>query len=141
MTEYLLWALAGVVVFVLVILIRLLRNFQKLKQTLELLETRIQRNNEDVAGLCSAAVAVDRRLAANDNRLNSIVDQVSTRQHAVVSPVPSVPDEIKPAQGYEDVIQKIRRGVGIEELVRDCGLTRDEAVLLMRLHGGGRRSV
>ncbi|AMK77348.1 MULTISPECIES: DUF2802 domain-containing protein [Methylomonas] len=137
MSEYLLLVLAGIVVFVLVILVWLLRQQQTLKKQFQLLEERVQRSNEDVAGLCSAAVAVDRRLAANDSRLNSIVDQVNTQRQTVTSVTPVEPI---PASGYEDVIQKIRSGVGIEELVRDCGLTRDEAVLLMRLHGGGKRS-
>ncbi|WP_020483659.1 DUF2802 domain-containing protein [Methylomonas sp. MK1] len=137
MSEYLLLVLAGVVVFVLAMLVWLLRQQQTLKQQFQSLDERVQRSNEDVAGLCSAAVAVDRRLAANDSRLNSIVDQVNTQRQTVTNVAPAEPI---PASGYEDVIQKIRNGVGIEELVRDCGLTRDEAVLLMRLHGGGRRS-
>ncbi|WP_026603059.1 DUF2802 domain-containing protein [Methylomonas sp. 11b] len=137
MSEYLLLVLAGIVVFVLAILVWLLRQQQTLKQQFQLLEERVQRSNDDVAGLCSAAVAVDRRLAANDSRLNSIVDQVNTQRQTVTNVAPAEPI---PASGYEDVIQKIRNGVGIEELVRDCGLTRDEAVLLMRLHGGGKRS-
>ena len=134
MTDYLLLALAGVVLFILAILVRVLRQQQRLGQSLRLLEERLQRSNEDVAGLCSAAVAVDRRLAANDSRLNSIADQVTTAQRQVTVPV--APETPVSASGYEDVIQKIRRGIGIEELVRDCGLTRDEAVLLTRLHGG-----
>jgi len=137
MSEYLVLVLAGVVVFMLAVLVRLLRQQQTLKQQFQRLEERVQRSNEDVAGLCSAAVAVDRRLAANDSRLNSIVDQVNTRRQTVADVAPAEPI---PAGGYEDVIQKIRSGVGIEALVRDCGLTRDEAVLLMRLHGGGKRS-
>lgn len=131
MTDYLLLALAGVVLFILAILVRVLRQQQRLGQSLRLLEERLQRSNEDVAGLCSAAVAVDRRLAANDSRLNNIAHQVTTAQRQVTVPV--APEA---ASGYEDVIQKIRRGIGIEELVRDCGLTRDEAVLLTRLHSG-----
>jgi hypothetical protein len=137
MSEYLLLVLAGVVVFILAMLVWLLRQQQTLKQQFQRLEERVQRSNEDVAGLCSAAVAVDRRLAANDSRLNSIVDQVNTQRQTVANVASAEP---VPASGYEDVIQKIRNGVGIEELVRDCGLTRDEAVLLMRLHGGSKRS-
>lgn len=134
MSEYLLWVLVAVVVLVLAILLRLQRDQQKLKQAFQSLEARMQRSNEDVAGLCSAAVAVDRRLAANDSRLNGIADQIVNTQRQPVAT--SIPDEPVPAHGYEDVIQKIRRGVGVEELVREFGLTRDEAVLLMRLHGG-----
>lgn len=137
MSEYLLLVLAGVVVCILAMLVWLSRQQQTLKRQFQSLEERVQRSNEDVAGLCSAAVAVDRRLAANDSRLNSIVDQVNTQRQTVTN---VAPEEPIPASGYEDVIQKIRNGVGIEELVRDCGLTRDEAVLLMRLHGGSKHS-
>lgn len=139
MSNYLVLALAGVVVLVLAVLVRVLRDQRQLKQAFRLLEARLQSSNEDVAGLCSAAVAVDRRLAAADTRLNKIVDQVEMQRMAVPNVSPSEPTPTA-AQGYEDVIQKIRRGVGVEELVRDCGLTRDEALLLTRLHGGGKRS-
>ncbi len=137
MNEYLLWVLVAVVVLMLAIAMYLLREQRKLRQALQSLELRIQRSNEDVAGLCSAAVAVDRRLAASDSRLNSIADQVvNTQRQPQPIAAPIIDEPPIPAQGYENVIQSIRRGVGIEELVRDFGLTRDEAVLLMRLHGG-----
>lgn len=135
MTDYLAITLVGALLFILAILVLLLRRQRRLERSLRLLEERLQRSNEDVAGLCSAAVAVDRRLAANDSRLNSIADQITTTQR---QPAPAATPNVSiPApEGYENVIQKIRRGIGIDELVRDCGLTRDEAVLLTRLHGG-----
>lgn len=135
MSEYLVLVLAGVVVFTLAILVRLLREHQKLKQQLQVLETQLQRSNADVAGLCSAAVVVDKRMAVNDARLDSILERIARPQ-----PVPTPIPEQTASGGYADVISKIRNGMGIEELVRECGLTRDEAVLLMRLHGGGKRS-
>lgn len=139
MSEYLLWALTAAVVAILLLMFRLLRDHRKLRQAHGLLEAQIQRNHDDLAGLCSAAVAVDRRLANADARLNSIAERVAERPNAAPD-TPKVADVVeRPAQGYEDVIAKIRQGVGVEDLVRDCGLTRDEAVLLTRLHGGRSR--
>ncbi|MDT4330271.1 DUF2802 domain-containing protein [Methylomonas sp. MED-D] len=139
MSEYLLWALTVAVVAMLLLMLRLLHDHRKLRQAYGLLEAQIQRNHDDLAGLCSAAVAVDRRLANADARLNSIAERVAERPRAALD-TPAVAEAVeRPAQGYEDVIAKIRRGVGVEDLVRDCGLTRDEAVLLTRLHGGRSR--
>ncbi|ANE54189.1 MULTISPECIES: DUF2802 domain-containing protein [Methylomonas] len=139
MTDYLIWGLALGELFIFVVLLRLVGSKKRLERELKVLEERLQRSNEDLAGLCSAAVAVDRRLAANDNRLNTIADRVNRPIQAAAPQPHPVQDDPVPAQGYEDVIQKIRRGADIDELVRDCGLTRDEALLLMRLHGGGKR--
>ncbi|MCQ8182880.1 DUF2802 domain-containing protein [Methylomonas sp. SURF-1] len=139
MTDYLVWGLAAGELVILAVLLRLIGSQKRLERELKLLEERVQRSNEDLAGLCSAAVAVDRRLAANDNRLNTIADRVSRPVQASAPQPHPIQEEPTPAQGYEDVIQKIRRGADIDELVRDCGLTRDEALLLMRLHGGGKR--
>lgn len=136
MSDYLSMAVAGTVVLVAVVLIWLLRQQHKLKQDYRLLAEQLQRNNEDVAGLCSAAVAVDQHLAANEARLEGLIDSINAyRAPKPVSVASSIEDQ---PQGYDDAIQKIRRGAGVDELVKDCGLTRDEAVLLIRLHGGKR---
>lgn len=136
MSDYLSMAVAGTVVLVAVVLIWLLRQQHKLKQDYRLLAEQVQRNNEDVAGLCSAAVAVDQHLAANEARLEGLIDSINAyRAPQPVSVASSIEDQ---PQGYDDAIQKIRRGAGVDELVKDCGLTRDEAVLLIRLHGGKR---
>ncbi len=139
MTDYLVWGLAAGELVILAVLLHLIGRQKRLERELKVLEERLQRSNEDLAGLCSAAVAVDRRLAANDNRLNTIADRVSRPIQAPAPQLHPIQDEPAPAQGYEDVIQKSRRGADIDELVRDCGLTRDEALLLMRLHGGSKR--
>jgi hypothetical protein len=137
MIDYLLMTVAATVIFVALVLVWLLRQQHKLKQDCRLLAEQLQRNNEDVAGLCSAAVAVDQRLAANDARLADVIEAVNATYQAP-QPV-SVTNSIEELpQDYGDAIQKIRYGAGVDELVKDCGLTRDEAVLLIRLHGGKR---
>lgn len=115
------------------------REHKKLKQEHQQLTKQIQRTHDDLAGLCAAAIAVDSRMAATENRLEYLIDHLGSNQTA-----PSQPDidetlELDQApQGYGLAIEKIRQGASLEELVKTCALTRDEAVLLMRLHGKGR---
>lgn len=140
MNEHLLLAITGAVaglfVVMAVALYRLRREQKKLKRALDEVHTEIKRISADVAGLCSAAIAVDKRLAANESRLCTVQDELNSQQHAAPrAPTQEIaePDDEQP-QGYQKAIEKIRRGAGLEELVKSCGLTRDEAVLLMRLH-------
>ena len=128
---------AALFVLMAVALLRLWREQKKLKQALGDLHADIHRSSGDVAGLCSAALAVDKRLAANESRLSTVLDDLNTRQQAAPPPQTQViaEDDDEQPQGYQKAIEKIRRGAGLEELVKSCGLTRDEAVLLIRLHG------
>lgn len=135
MIEYFVWGLAGIMVLILVTLSRLLLSHRKLERELASLQFQIQHVNEDVAGLCSAAVAVDGRLASNEARLGDVLSHVLAQQQS--PPLHHEQEEVKhdQEQGYQLAIAKIRQGANIEELVKECGLTRDEAMLLIRLHG------
>lgn len=119
-----------------IVLVRLWREQKKLKQALEAITVQIHRTSEDVSGLCSAAVSVDRRLAANESRLSAIQEDAARPQSAA-PPVytDNLATEDEPEQGYQLAIEKIRRGASVEDLMKVCGLTRDEAMLLVRLHG------
>lgn len=142
--------LAFLVVFVVVIVlllfmaanfIRLNREQKKLKQIVQELTAQIQRSNDDVAGLCSAAVAVDRRLSVHEACLRDVQERIEN-QPAQAEFQPEYGQEIidgvekEDTQAYEKAIQRIRQGATIDELVKSFGLTRDEAVLLIRLHAG-----
>ena len=94
----------------------------------------MERSSGDVAGLCSAAVAVDNRLASNELRLDGLLENIAQMQEPSPPAIIEEPNEEQP-QGYESAIEKIRRGASVDDLVKTCGLTRDEAVLLFRLHG------
>ncbi|MGY6277697.1 DUF2802 domain-containing protein [Methylomonas sp. MgM2] len=113
-------------------LIYLWRAQQKLKQDVQALTKKLQGSIDDVAGLCSAAVSVDQRLAINESRLEGMLENIN------MPPTPAeyeeVPEQPQP-RGYELAIEKIRRGADVDDLVKSCGLTHDEAVLLIRLHG------
>jgi phosphoglycerate-specific signal transduction histidine kinase len=117
------------------------REYKNLKQDHQQLTKQIKRTHDDLAGLCSAAIAVDSRMAATENRVEYLVDHLSTNQASLSQPDNEETfDELDEApQGYGLAIEKIRQGANLEELVKACALTRDEAVLLMRLHGKERR--
>jgi hypothetical protein len=42
-------------------------------------------------------------------------------------------------RGYDLAARLARNGSSVEELIQSCGITRHEAELLTRLHGGGRK--
>ncbi len=137
MSDYLAIAIVGAVVIIAAILLWQIRELKRLKQDYRLLADQLHSNKEDVAGLCSAAVAVDQHLAAHDVQLNGLLNLASTSKPIEAGGAAAAKSDQEP-QEYEMAIQKIRRGAGVDELVRECGLTRDEAVLLIRLHGGKR---
>lgn len=139
--------LGGVVVAIILFafltasLFRLKREHKILKQAVQALTERIQRSSDDVAGLCSAAVAVDRRLSVHESCLRDVQESVESQQTQAVFQSEYDRESMEDVENeapkvYEKAIERIRRGSTIDELVRSCGLTRDEAVLLMRLHAG-----
>jgi len=113
------------------VLTYLWREHKKLKQDIQALDKKLHGSIDDVAGLCSAAVTVDQRLAFNEMRLTGVLESLHEPEPQARYDEPI--DEVQP-QGYELAIEKIRRGASVDDLVKSCGLTRDEAVLLVRLH-------
>lgn len=136
MNEPIFLVLAGIVLalFVLVAaaLVLLWRQQKRLKQECQFLRSQLQRSIDDVAGLCAAAIAVDKRLSESESHLSQMLDAINAPE--------SLQNELgvteeDPQGGYASAIEKIHLGASLDELVKTCGLTRDEAVLLMRLHG------
>lgn len=136
MNEPIFLVLAGIVLalFVLVVaaLVLLWRQQKRLKQECQFLRSQLQRSSDDVAGLCAAAIAVDKRLSESESHLSQMLDAINAPE--------SLQNELgvaeeDPQGGYASAIEKIHLGASLDELVKSCGLTRDEAVLLMRLHG------
>ncbi len=128
MNEVLLAAALALSIAVSVVLLWLVVEHNKLKRTCRELEQAVGRNSKDIAGICSAAVSVDNRLQGNDERLRAIAAKLAQNE----SLKRQQPDASQP---YHSAIQRIHRGAAADELVRECGLTRDEAVLLISLHG------
>ncbi len=110
------------------VLVWLLQELGKLKRDYRVLSNDVARNNKDIAGLCSAAVSVDRRITHNNEQLKEVAEKVTDFEQY----------EQQASQPYYGAIQRVRDGATVEELVQQCGLSREEAVLLMRLHGGRR---
>jgi len=97
------------------------RHWQRLCQRWRQIQERQQ---GDVIGLCAAAVRMDERL----QQLVCDLDEIRERSEALRQSPESV-------VSYQAAIKCIREGGGFEELVSQCGLTREEANLLLRLYG------
>jgi len=96
--------------------------------------------NKDLAGLCSAAVNVDSRLSEESEQLNDLYRRVDEDTEVVESSrikteaAPMYRDDLnKPA--YQGVIEKVQEGLSEKKLIKECGLSREEAALLIKLHG------
>lgn len=130
MSNLFLIAIAHAFVTIVVVLVWLVRAHLKLKQNYQLLMGIVENNKNDIAGLCSAALTVDSYIAVTDERLKELSAKFDDFhfQH-----------NEQFAHPYSVVIQKVRNGASVDELMRDCNLCRDEAVLLTRLHGSNRQ--
>jgi CII-binding regulator of phage lambda lysogenization HflD len=125
MNEVLLITIVSIVAVILVVLAWLVFEYRKLKQRFNILSSYVERNNKDIAGLCSAAISVDSKLSDSSVKLNDIAEKVTDiKQH-----------DQQTGQSYQNEIQRVRDGANAEELIKQYGLSRDEAVLLIRLHG------
>ncbi len=102
---------------------------RRLQSDHQALRDFVQRNNQDIAGLCSAAVSVDDRLRSNAQQMIKLLDKIGHEQNVAYEN----PGE-QPVQPYRNAIQRVKSGADIDELMQDYGLSHDEAVLLIRLH-------
>lgn len=115
---------AAAVVAVFALVVWLIVEHLQLKRQVRMLADRVEDHHRDIAGLCSAAVTVDSRLLGNDDLLKNLAEKLADY-------------ELKEAaeQPYHNVIQRVRQGADVTELMQKFGLSRDESVLLIRLHG------
>jgi uncharacterized protein YbcI len=130
MTQIFLIALAHAVVTIVVALVWLVRAHLKLKGNYRILFENVQGNAQDIAGLYASLATSESRLASAEEQLLALSSRA-----AAVQPV----DEQSP-DPYSTIIHKVRNGASIDDLMRECNLCRDEAVLLIRLHGSDRRN-
>ncbi len=121
-------AVSGAINFVLIIVvIRLVALCRQLSRGLAKLEENVERNSQDIAGLCSAAVKVDGSVQQQTHFINEIVGKLTELEQQEPSGYASSP--------YQNVIARIHQGATAEQLVNDCGISQEEAKLLIRLHG------
>ena len=113
--------------FIFATFVWLIQAHRKLKQEMLSLREFVETIKHDVAGLCSAAVSVDKQLANSNEQLMDVVEKVidfEKNEHQSQSD-----------SSYHSAIQKIQNGANAEELIKQCGINREEAALLIRLHG------
>lgn len=109
---------------VLVLLTWLINERFRLHKELKVLNEYISRNNRDIAGLCSAALKIDERLIAHEELLTALQNKAHD-YHSTASG----------SQSYHNAIQRAQSGADVQDLMQTCGLSRDEASLLIHLHG------
>ncbi len=97
---------------------------RKLKNINQVLAEQIDSMSKDIAGLCSAAVTVDSRIAMSAEQMADLLDKLGDYEH-----------KESEASPYHSVIQRVRSGASEQELIKDCGLSREEAALLIKVHG------
>ena len=119
------------IVIMLIVLAWLFRAQLKLKQDYQLLKDIVHSNSNDISGLCTAALTVDSRIAAVDSRMAATVGHVDD----LAAKLAEVGQNDQSAHPYSGDIRKVRSGASVDELMRNSGLSHDEAALLIRLHG------
>ena len=107
---------------------------RKIKFEQQNLKKDFEKVNRDLAGLCSAAVNVDTRLTKNNAVLLGMVKDLEE----ILEPVTEISKtelNDSPQTPYQDIIQVVKQGAEPVALVRQFGISFDEAALLIRLHG------
>lgn len=118
--------ITGLVVIIVGVLVWLIRTHLKLKSDYQMLVDVVHSNNNDIADLCAAALTADGRIAAIDEQISAVDAKISEYQHH---------NNEMSTHPYSLIIQKVRNGASVSELMQNSGLSQDEAALLIRLHG------
>lgn len=109
----------------------LVRAQLKLKREYQVLNDIVHGNSNDIAGLCSAALTVDSRIATVDSRIDATEGQIDD----LAAKLAEVEQNDQSSHPYSGDIRKVRSGASVNELMQNSGLSHDEAALLIRLHG------
>lgn len=119
------------IVVMLIALVWLVRAQLKLKRDYQVLSGIVHGNSNDIAGLCSAALTVDNRIATVDNRIAVTDGQIDD----LAAKIADTEHNDQPDHPYSIDIRKVKSGASVNELMQNSGLSHDEAALLIRLHG------
>jgi hypothetical protein len=120
-----------IIVAMLLALFWLARGQLKIKRDYQLLSDIVHGNSNDIAGLCSAALTIDSRIATVDNRIAVTDEQIDD----LAAKLADVEQNDQSSHPYSGDIRKVRSGASVDELMQNSGLSHDEAALLIRLHG------
>lgn len=117
------FVLVGLIIFLLLLVFLMVKKQSDFRRDLASSETSIKQILEDLKALYAGAAGQGKHIARMEENINSLSDR--QEQLGEQDPV---------NQSYSDAIELIQAGASIEELTRR-GLRREEAELLMRLHG------
>jgi hypothetical protein len=120
-----------IIVAMLLAIFWLVRAQLKIKRDYQLLGDIVHGNSNDIAGLCSAALTIDNRIATVDNRIAVTDEQIDD----LAAKLADVEQNDQSSHPYSGDIRKVRSGASVDELMQNSGLSHDEAALLIRLHG------
>ena len=128
-----------VMVIMFIVLFWLVRSQLKLKRDYRTLNDIVHSNSNDISGLCSAALTVDSRIATVDSRIAAIDSRIAATDGHIDDLAAKIAEVEQGGQSaahpYSGDIRKVRSGASVNELMRNSGLSHDEAALLIRLHG------
>ncbi len=117
-------ALVTGVIIIVIALVWLIRTHLRLKHDYQALADIVHGHGDDIADLCAAALTADGHMATTDEQISLLSAKISDYQHNEAS-----------AHPYSLIIQKVRSGASVSDLMQNSGLSQDEAALLIRLHG------
>ncbi len=126
------------IVVMLIALFWLVRIQLKLKRDYQVLNGIVHSNSNDIAGLCSAALTVDSRIATVDDRIATVGNRIAVADGQIDDLAAKIADtehNDQPDHPYSIDIRKVKSGASVNELMQNSGLSHDEAALLIRLHG------
>jgi hypothetical protein len=103
------------------------------RETLAQYKRDIEILKQTVGALCSSAVGVDRRV----NRLEQMGRDLEERQESIELQSQSQQGE----PPYSDAIRMVQEGAAAEELIKELGISRDAADLIIMMHGSKRESI
>jgi len=122
----------GIIIFVMLLaLLWLVRAQLKIKRDYQVLNDIVHGHSNDIAGLCSAALTIDSRIATVDSRIAVTDEQIDD----LAAKLADVEQNDQSSHPYSGDIRKVRSGASVNELMQNSGLSHDEAALLIRLHG------
>jgi len=134
--EIMMIVLAVIVVTNSVALIILVRSHLKLKFNHQVLTEFMQNHNNDITELYTFAQSVDDYKDVTDQQMNRLYKKITeTKSAPPVNSQARMPPSESSNHPYNLVIQQVRSGASVNDLMQNSGLSQDEAALLIRLHG------
>lgn len=118
------WLIPVAILIALCAVVFIQRRVSRLQKDFMDASSRIARLEEDARVMVGGAAGISDHLA----KLQSQFKRIAERQDALDMRDPQ-------SQAYEYAITMARRGASREEIIRSCGLVRDEAELLVRMYG------